>query len=57
MILRNFLVFTTVLLIIGWVLGFFVWRHEGHMVHVLLLLALICFVFAITRKPARDTID
>lgn len=57
MILRNLLVFTTVLLIIGWLLGYFVWPHEGHTIHLLLVLAVICLVLAITRKPAKDTID
>jgi len=54
MILRNLLYFIAVLLIIGWVLAFLVWKHEGHMVHILAVLAVISLVLAITRKPTKD---
>jgi membrane protein DedA with SNARE-associated domain len=54
MILRNLLFFTAILLIIGWVLGFWVWPHEGHTIHILLVLAIISLVFALVRKPGRD---
>jgi membrane protein DedA with SNARE-associated domain len=57
MILRNLLFFTAILLIIGWVLGFWVWKHEGHTIHILLVLAVISLVLAITRKPGKDPID
>ncbi len=55
MILRNLLYFIAILLIIGWVLGYIVWKHEGHMVHILALLSVISLVLAITRKPGKDT--
>ena len=54
MILRNLLYFTAILLIIGWVLGFIVWQHKGHMVHLLAVLAVISLVLALTRKPTKD---
>ena len=55
MILRNLLYFISILLIIGWVLGFIVWKHEGHMVHILAALAVISLILALTRKPTKDT--
>ena len=55
MILRNLLYFIAILLIIGWVLGFLVWKHEGHTIHILAVLAVISLVLAITRKPTKDT--
>jgi len=57
MILRNLLFFTAILLFIGWVLGFWVWPHEGHMVHTLLVLAVISLVVALLRKPGKEPID
>jgi hypothetical protein len=54
MILRNLLYFIAVLLFIGWILAFKVWKHEGHMVHVLLGLAVISLVLAIMQKPVKD---
>ena len=54
MILRNLLFFIAILLIIGWVLGFFVWQHEGFLIHTLLLLAIISLVFGLTRKKTND---
>jgi len=57
MILRNLLFFTAILLIIGWVLGFWVWKHDGYTIHILLVLAVISLALAIIRKPGKDTID
>jgi hypothetical protein len=54
MILRNLLFFIAILLIIGWILGFLVWKHEGHTIHIMLALAIISLVLAITRKPEAD---
>ena len=54
MIVKFLLYFIAVLLIIGWVLGFIVWQHKGHMVHLLAVLAVISLVLAITRKPTKD---
>jgi hypothetical protein len=50
MILRNLLFFISILLLVGWVLGYFVWQHEGHMVHLLLVLAIISLILGLTRK-------
>ena len=55
MILRNLLYFIAVLLIIGWVLGFIVWEHKGHMIHVLAGLAVVSLVLALMQKPVKDT--
>jgi uncharacterized RDD family membrane protein YckC len=54
MILRNLLFFISILLIVGWVLGFLVWKHEGHTIHILAALAVISFILALTRKPESD---
>ncbi len=54
MILRNLLYFIAVILIIGWVLGYLVWKHEGHTVHIMLVIGIISLVFALMQKPARD---
>ena len=54
MILRNLLFFIAILLIIGWVLGFLVWKHVGHTIQILAVLAVISLVLALTRKPDTD---
>ncbi len=54
MILRNLLYFIAVLLIIGWVLGYLVWKHEGHTVHILLAIGIVALVLAIMQKPTKD---
>jgi len=47
MVLRNLLYFISVLLIIGWALGTFVWPHEGLVIHTLAALAFISFLLSI----------
>ncbi len=59
MILRNLLYFISILLIIGWVLGTFVWPHEGLVIHTLAGLALVSFILSIymtikTKKNHND---
>jgi hypothetical protein len=54
MILRNLLFFIAILLILGWVLGYFVWPHEGNVIHILAVLALISLVLGLTRKNSND---
>lgn len=54
MILRNLLFFIATILIIGWVLGYFVWPHKGYVIHTLAVLALISLILGLTRKPTRD---
>jgi uncharacterized protein DUF5670 len=54
MILRNLLFFIAILLIIGWILGFFVWRHEGNIIHILAVLAVVSLVLGLTRKSTND---
>jgi len=57
MILRNLLYFIAIILIIGWALGVFVWQHEGKLIHILAVLAVISLVLAVTRKPEKDPIN
>lgn len=54
MILRNLLFFIATLLLIGWVLGFFVWKHEGHTIHIMIVLAVISLILGLTRKGGND---
>ena len=56
MILRNLLYFISALLVIGWVLGYFVWPHEGHTIHILLALALISIItgLVLSRKKGNE---
>ena len=54
MIFRNLLFFIAVLLTIGWVLGFFVWKHEGTTIHILIVLAVISLILGLTRKVNDD---
>lgn len=54
MVLRNLLFFIAILLIIGWVLGVFVWSHEGKVIHIMAVLAFISLVLAFTRKVDHD---
>lgn len=54
MVFRNLLYFIAILLIIGWVLGFLVWKHEGYMVHIMLVLGIISLILAFTRKAEAE---
>ncbi len=54
MILRNLLFFIAVLLLIGWILGVFVWTHDGKVIHILAVLAFISLILAFTRKVDKD---
>lgn len=54
MILRNLLFFVAILLIIGWVLGYFVWPHDGILIHILLVLAVVSLVLGLTRRTGSD---
>jgi hypothetical protein len=47
--MRNLLYIMAVLLLAGWVLGFFVWNGPGYL-HILIVLAIISFLFGIIRK-------
>lgn len=47
--MRNLLYILAVLLIIGWVLGVFVWSASG-LIHILIVLAIIAFLFGIIRR-------
>jgi hypothetical protein len=47
MILRNLLYFISILLVIGWALGYFVWPHQGSVIHTLAGLAVLSFILSI----------
>ncbi len=53
MILRTLLYIIAVILILGWVLGFFVW-HAGPLIHILAVFALISLLLGISRKDGID---
>ncbi|MEO9210406.1 MAG: lmo0937 family membrane protein [Ginsengibacter sp.] len=45
----NLLYLIAVILIIGWLLGFFVW-HVGGLIHILLVIALIAILLKVIRR-------
>ena len=47
--MRNILYILAILLIIGWILGLFVW-NAGSLIHLLIILAIISLLFGIIRK-------
>jgi hypothetical protein len=53
MILRTLLYIIAAMLLIGWVLGFFVW-HAGPLIHMLAAFAVISVLLAISRKDKDD---
>ena len=54
MALRTLLYVIAVVLVLGWLLGFFYFKTTGNLIHILLVLALISVVLGLFRK---DTID
>lgn len=49
MILRSLLYIIAVMLLLGWAVGFLIWR-PGPLIHMLALFAVIFFVLGITRR-------
>lgn len=47
--MRSLLYLIAVILVIGWVLGFFVWSAGG-LIHILLVLAVIALLLGIIRR-------
>lgn len=47
--MRSILYLIAVICIIGWLLGFFVWS-AGHLIHVLIVIAVIALLIAIIRR-------
>ena len=47
--MSNLLYLIAVILVIGWVLGFFVWSAPG-LIHILLVLAVIALLLGIIRR-------
>ncbi len=54
MVFRNLLYFIAVLLLVGWVLGYLVWKHQGSMVHIMLVIAVTALILGVTRKVKPD---
>ncbi len=52
-IMRTILYIIAVVLIIGWILGAFVWS-AGHLIHFLLVLAIISFLLGLIRRGGID---
>lgn len=49
MVVRSVLYIIAVILILGWVFGFFLW-HAGHLIHILALLAVASVLLALSRR-------
>jgi hypothetical protein len=47
--MRNLLYLVAVILIIGWILGFFVYSAGG-LIHILLIIAIIALLMAVIRR-------
>jgi hypothetical protein len=47
--MRNLLYLVAVILIIGWILGFFVYSAGG-MIHILLIIAIIALLMGVIRR-------
>jgi len=47
--MRNLLYIIAVLLLVGWVLGVFVWSASG-LIHILIILAIISLLFGLIRR-------
>jgi len=50
MALRSLLYIIAVVLVLGWLLGFFYFKTAGNLIHILLVLALVSFVLGLFRK-------
>lgn len=47
--MRSILYIIAVILVIGWLLGFFYW-NAGGLIHILIVLAIIALLFGIIRR-------
>ena len=47
--MRNILYILAVILVVGWLLGFFAW-NAGGLIHILIVLAVIALLLAIIRR-------
>lgn len=47
--MRSLLYVVAVILIIGWLLGAFVW-HAGNLIHILLVIAIIAVLLGVIRR-------
>ena len=54
MALRSLLYIIAVILVVGWLLGFFYFKTTGNLIHILLLLALVSAGVGIFRKNEID---
>ena len=48
--MRSLLYLIAVILVIGWIFGFFVYPVGGGIIHVLLVIAIIAFLLGIIRR-------
>lgn len=51
--MRSILYLIAVILVIGWIFGFFV-NHAGNLIHILLVLAIISLVLGVIRRGTVD---
>ena len=54
MALRTLLYIITVVLVVGWLLGFFYFKTTGNLIHILLVLALVSLATGAFRKNEID---
>jgi len=50
MILRSLLYIIALILVVGWLLGFFYFKTAGNLIHILLVLALISAIIGLFSK-------
>ncbi len=51
--MRSILYLIAVILVVGWIFGFFV-NHAGNLIHILLVLAVISLVLGVIRRGTVD---
>lgn len=51
--MRSILYLIAVILVIGWIFGFFV-NHAGNLIHILLVLAIISLLLGFIRRGSVD---
>ena len=50
MILRSLFYIIAIILLFGWLVGFFWFKTSGHLIHILIVLAIISLVVGLFRK-------
>lgn len=54
MVLRSILYIVAVILVLGWLLGFFWFKTGGHLIHSLLVLAIISVAIGLFQKNDEE---